>query len=235
MKIYIGYDSREHAAYEVCKYTLEKHSSIPLEIIPLKQNDLRRVGLYRRAGIGGVDVFDGKPFATEFSFTRFLVPALNLYDGWAMFCDCDFLFRADVKELFGLIDDRYPLMCVHHNFNPPKGSKMDGQRQEPYNMKNWSSLILWNCSHVAHKNLTVDDVNTKPGGWLHAFSWVGNWVVGEIPEEWNWLVGASPTTSKGIGKDPKALHFTLGIPAMPGYSDCEFADEWFKAFSECSG
>ena len=235
MKVYIGYDGREHAAYEVCKFTLEKHSSVPLEIVPLKQTPLRRSGLYRRTGENGVDVFDGKPFATEFSFTRFLVPALNLYDGWAMFCDCDFLFRADVKELFDLIDDRYPLMCVHHDYRPGQTTKMDGKRQEVYNMKNWSSLVLWNCSHVAHQNLTVDDVNTKPGGWLHAFSWLGNWVVGTVPEEWNWLVGASPTTKAGVGKEPKALHYTLGGPWFQSCQGVPYADEWIKAFSECNG
>ena len=83
MKIFIGWDSREDDAYKVCVHTLLKHSSMPLEIIPLKQTPLRDSGLYKR-GEGAV--------STEFAFTRFLTPLLSNYVGWSLFIDCDFLF-----------------------------------------------------------------------------------------------------------------------------------------------
>ncbi len=43
MKIFIGWDSREDIAYQVCKRSLEKHTSVPLEITPIKQRSAQRV------------------------------------------------------------------------------------------------------------------------------------------------------------------------------------------------
>ena len=46
LRIFIGWDSREEIAYDVCRQSLEAHSSIQLDIIPIKQDELRRRGLY---------------------------------------------------------------------------------------------------------------------------------------------------------------------------------------------
>ena len=77
---------------------------------------LRYIGLYDRdfTEKDGVkyDVIDGKPFSTDFSFTRFLVPAMTQYQGWALFCDSDMLYRADLRELINMADDRYACMVV---------------------------------------------------------------------------------------------------------------------------
>ena len=76
MRVFIGYDSRENMAYRVAKESLLKHSSIPLEITPIVQNDLRYRGIYQRE-------FDPLS-STEFSFTRFLTPYLAGYEGWEL-------------------------------------------------------------------------------------------------------------------------------------------------------
>ena len=47
--IYIGYDPREDLAYKVLKYSAYKYASGPLNVYPIKQSQLRRIGLYRRA------------------------------------------------------------------------------------------------------------------------------------------------------------------------------------------
>ena len=36
--------------------------------------------------------------STEFTFTRFLVPHLMNYKGWALFIDCDIVFLEDVNK-----------------------------------------------------------------------------------------------------------------------------------------
>ena len=61
-------------------------------LLPLNQNKLRQDKWYWRE----ID----KLASTEFTFTRFLVPALANYKGWALFCDSDIVFLKDVKELF---------------------------------------------------------------------------------------------------------------------------------------
>lgn len=222
-RIFVGYDSREADAYRVCEKSILRYSQ--QWITPLKEIGLRLAGLYDRPyhidGSQRYDTRDGRPFSTEFSFTRFLVPALNQYEGWALFCDCDFMFRADVNELFKLKDDKYAVMCVKHDYTPTEGVKMDGQIQQPYLRKNWSSLVLWNCGHPANKKMTPRAVNMFPGSFLHAFKWLKDSDIGSLPESWNWLEGHSPKSW-----EPKAVHYTRGIPSMPGYEHCAYADEW---------
>ncbi len=137
LNIFIGYDPREKDAYLVCRDSLLKCSNSPLQITPINQDMLRRSGLYRRAPRPGTweDREDGKPFSTDFSFTRFLVPALMQYRGWAVFVDCDFMFRRDIAALFDQREDNKAVMCVPHEYNPPEKIKMDGRAQERYPKK----------------------------------------------------------------------------------------------------
>jgi len=171
---YIGYDRSEHAAYEGCRWSMARRSSLPVHSIKLDQRALRYNGLYRRAPEENtrIDCFDGKPFSTEFSFTRFLVPALAQYQEWALFSDCDFLWQNDVARLWEMRDERYAVMVVKHQHRPSEETKMQGQAQQVSPRKNWSSLILWNCAHEANRRLTVDAVNVEPGSWLHGFGWL---------------------------------------------------------------
>jgi len=231
VKVYIGWDSRERDAYQVCEASILKYSHQC--VIPLKDLGLRLSGIYDRPyhldGSQRYDTRDGRPFSTEFSFSRFLVPALNQYEGWALFCDCDFLFRADVNDLFTLADDRYAVMCVKHNYTPKESVKMDGQIQQPYFRKNWSSLVLWNCGHPSNRKVTPKFVNFMPGSFLHGFKWLKDSDIGGLPEYWNWLEGHS---SPAI--EPRAVHFTRGVPSMPGYEHVPYADEWREVLNGTS-
>ncbi len=219
---YVGYDGREDMAYHVCVKTLVKHASVPVRVYQLREDVLRSQGLYWRTHvIPHRDDGDLRPFSTEFAFSRFLVPTLMKWKGWALFFDLDFMWRADVKELFDLRDDRYAVMVVKHDFQPTEEIKMDGVKQTVYPRKNWSSLMLWNCQHPANYKIELHDVNTQSGTWLHGFHWLDDDLIGSLPEEWNHLVGHSRTIN------PKAVHFTSGGPWMPGYYHVEFADEWF--------
>ena len=80
MRIYVGYDTREDIAYQVCRHSILTRNE-NVSVTPLKQNELREQGWYHRP----VD----KLASTEFTFTRFLVPELTNFDGWALFCDSD--------------------------------------------------------------------------------------------------------------------------------------------------
>lgn len=270
MKIFIGWDPREAVASEVCLESIDTFAPAA-DARFLKLTDPDVVECFHRPYYKDhnqyVDSQTGTPFSTEFSFSRFLVPHLMGYQGWAMFCDGDFLFRHDVNELFALRDDRYAVMCVHHNhevtrdpralgtWGPPK--KMDGVLQLAYARKNWSSLMLFNCGHPANERLTPLIVSTMPGRALHSFFWLQTEEIGPLPEEWNWLVGISPTTEAGkalikpaayprngngqqgaghkdfvgIGRRQRnfvrAVHFTEGGPWFDKYQNVGFADEWF--------
>lgn len=241
--VYIGFDKKESVYYDVLRQTIINKSRSVYNIVPIVQEEVRRSGMYWRGvslseGHRPVDMFDGKPFSTEFSFTRFLVPFLNQGSGLALFMDCDMFVRADIGELF----DTFPvsskaLGCVKHKYAPTETIKMDGQVQTVYPRKNWSSLVMWNCDHRQHREfLTVGDVNTKSGSWLHGFNWldsVDEYVHG-YNEEWNWLDGHSPAAIEA-----KCVHFTTGGPAYSNWTgkrqiDAKYADEWHRERLDCS-
>jgi hypothetical protein len=248
--IYVGFDPREKTSYTVLKYSALKYASAPINIYPIKQKIMRRIGFYRRAwqlgssslpkaindnDIQHRDIFDNKPFATDFSFSRFLVPFLHRLEGWALFMDCDMFFRSDPLEIFqSYCDSQYAVYCVKHNHQPNEKLKMYGNEQYRYSRKNWSSVMLFNCSHEAHHNLTVDDINTKTGLWLHNLSWLQDSEIGTMHEEWNWLDGHS---SESI--DAKNVHFTRGGPWFrdQGWEplrpqDEKYEQEWLRLSQE---
>ena len=162
MKVYVGWDSREDIAYQVCEHSIKRRDP-RAEVYPLKQNQMREQGIYTR----DID----KLATTEFTFTRFFVPYLNNFKGWAVFCDCDFLWKVPVKELEQYCDDSKAVVCVQHDYTPEDGSiKMDGQIQTAYPRKNWSSMVLWNCGHEKNKVLTPEFLNKQTPKFLHRFS-----------------------------------------------------------------
>jgi hypothetical protein len=230
MKVFIGWDSRECAAYQVAVRSMLFKSRIDLNIRALLQPELRAMGLYNRpqkkVDNQMIDVISDAPMSTEFSLTRFLVPELAK-KGWALYCDCDFLFRRDISELFDLCDDKYAVMVCKNDYKPVDTSKMDGKSQSQYFRKNWSSLMLFNCDHPAMKALNYKAVNNLTGLDLHTFKWLPDDLIGSLPLEWNWLEGWSDSKV-----EPKAVHFTRGTPDMPGYENVAYNKEWLDTLYE---
>ena len=216
MKVYVGYDTREDIAYQVCEHSIKRRNG-QTEVVALKQKDLREKGIYTRE----VD----KLASTEFTFTRFFVPYLNNYKGWAVFCDCDFVWRISPTELEQYCDNSKAVVCVQHDYKPKEGLKMDGQVQLVYPRKNWSSMVLWNCGHPKNKVLTPELLNTESGKFLHRFSWLNDSDIGNLPPIYNWLVSWYQEPKDGT---PKILHYTEGGPWFENYRNCEYADVWKK-------
>ena len=213
LKVFIGWDSRETDAYNVCVKSLKEHASQELDITPIVRETLIETGEYYRP--------QPEAGSVEFTYTRFLTPYLADY-GWALFIDCDFLFTKDVADLFAMADDKYAAMCVKHDYVPRNAIKMDGQKQVSYPRKNWSSCILWNCSHPSNKALTKDVVSSESGAFLHRFQFLNDEEIGEIPLEWNWLEGEydKPETP------PAVIHFTNGGPWFDNWQDVDYAELW---------
>lgn len=228
--IWIGFDSRFAAPFAVARRSVQIHNRkwlVPVFGIVLER--MRVSGLYWRptefrpsqleAPIMW-DVISEAPMATEFSISRFLTPILA-ESGWALFMDCDMLVRGSLRELFDSLDLKKAVYCVKHNYAPPTGVKMDGQMQTVYARKNWTSFCFFNCDHPANRGLTVELINTVPGRDLHRFCWLEDDLIGEIPPEWNWLVGHSEASI-----DPMNVHFTEGGPWLEAFRNVPFSDEW---------
>lgn len=215
--VYVGFDPKEAIAYDVCRHSILARTRAPVAVKPLVQRELRERKLYWRTG---------DPLAsTEFTYTRFLVPALAGYKGWALYCDCDFLWLADIKDLVALADDRFAAMCVHHDHRPTEAMKMDGRVQTLYPRKNWSSLILYNCGHPSNAALTPEVVNRETGSFLHRFSWLKDEEIGAIPETWNWLEGWCAKPAAG---HPNVVHYTRGGPWFAEWQDVDYGDLWLS-------
>lgn len=241
---YIGHDGREAIASDVCKHSILSRTKSNIDVRYLNHRELRAKGLFRRpwtidADTGNFrDAIDSKPFSTEFSHTRFLVPALNEYKGWALFCDSDMIFLSDIKDLLKLCDDRYAVMVVKHNHNTIGGAKkMDGRAQLQYHRKNWSSFILWNCGHSANKRITPEKVNFMLGADLHAFSWLEDDLIGGIPFRYNYISGVSPKMPVADNNKPEipfVIHYTEGGPWFDNCRDVPYADLWMNEFMSWS-
>lgn len=225
MKIYIGFDARELSAYLVAVNSLRRQLSQDVPVYALELSTLQQRGLYKRPTEyrNGLlyDVISEHPMSTEFAVSRFLVPYLA-ETGWALFADGDILVLDDLLSLYAYADPKYAVLCVKHEYAPTSWIKMDSQVQSNYPRKNWSSVCLWNCDHPAVKQImTPDFVNSATGRVLHSFEYFTDDEIGELPIEYNYLVGV---TNGDI--TPKIVHFTEGTPHMRGYEFCEYAREW---------
>lgn len=216
--VYIGYDPVESGAFWTCAASILEHSSQPVEIIPLKRSQLP------------LERARHSKQSNEFAFTRFTTPFLQNFQGHAIFCDCDFLFLGDIADLWYLRDSTKAVQVVKHSGETFKaGRKFLGTEQTVYDKKCWSSLMLFNCEHPDTRRLTPSYIDLMPGLDLHQFKWCAEEEIGELPKEWNWLVGHYPYTD--ATDDIKAVHFTEGGPYFSDYKNCEFAHEWWEAFN----
>jgi hypothetical protein len=230
--VYIGWDPREVDAYRVAEHSLRRRASAPVDVVALKLEDLGDIlsrPIERLADGRLWCPISQAPMSTEFAISRFSVPFLQR-EGWALYVDCDVLFQADVAELLEIADERHGVMVVKHEQTKGPSVKMDGQEQVYYERKNWSSVVLWNCSHPSHDRLTgrgpaalgLDIINTWPGRDLHAFRWLTDEEIGSLPRAWNHLVGVDPPREPR----PKLLHYTLGGPWFAGCERSDYADLW---------
>lgn len=178
------------------------------------------------------DMLDGKKFSTQFSHTRFLVPDLMEYRGWALFMDADMIFLSDIKRLIALCDDRFAVMCVKHTHIPDTNAKMDGREQLRYYRKNWSSFVLWNCSHEANRKISKENVNFMQGRDLHAFSWLQDSQIGGLPFSYNYISGVSPKMPAESGGRPDVIHYTNGGPWFPECADVPYAGVWIEEYED---
>jgi len=208
IRIFVGYDEREAVAYHAFCQSVIERASEPVQFIPLAKNML--------AG------FDGqRDGSNAFIYSRFLIPSLMGFKGWAIFADGDMICKADIAELWAL---RNPWMAVHvvkHDYKTKHPVKYLGAKNEDYPKKNWSSLILWNCEHFRNRQLTREMVSKATGADLHRFSWLPDDRIGELPLDWNWIVSEYPENP-----DAKLLHYSIGTPCFPDYSRCPQARDW---------
>lgn len=136
---------------------------------------------------------------TEFTYSRFLTPYLSNYEGWSLFLDADILVKGDIAELFALANDKYTVMVSknEHKFE-------------------WASVMLFNNAKCGI--LTPEYIENAKG--LHSIEWANDDEIGDLPREWNHLVGYDEP------KEAKLIHYTQGTPYSEETDTCEYAVDW---------
>lgn len=209
--IFIGYDPNEAIAFHVCANSIIRNSSKPVSIIPLSLNLLKD---YTETHTDG---------SNQFIYSRFLVPYLTNYSGHAIFIDGDMIVKGDIAELWNMRSFEHDVQVVKHDYKTKLSTKYLGAKNEDYPCKNWSSVIIWNCSTFPNQKLTPSFIQNSTGAQLHRFSWIDNDRIGEIPMEWNWLdIEYDPNPSA------KLIHYTLGTPCFHEFSTSSMAAEWHQ-------
>ena len=209
---FIGYDQQESLAAYVLAHSIQSRSSIPVSLTFLNKENLKGIFKRKRSEVE----------TTDFSISRFIVPYLCNYEGWAVFTDCDMILQDDPAKLWAWRDDRYSVRVVKHNYIPREGIKWLGKVQTRYEKKNWSSVMLMNASQC--KSLSLDYVHHASGLDLHQFKWTTDEKIGDLPAQWNHLVGYDVPCKASL------LHYTTGGPYFKEFKNCEFNEEWFAEY-----
>lgn len=206
IKLFCGYDEREALGYAVFCHSVLRRASQPVEFIPLASMGLP----------------EG---SNSFTVSRFLVPYLCGFKGHAIFCDAsDMLMLGDIAELDSLFNPAYAVQVVKHapyrtrHKTKYRGTSMECPNSD-YERKNWASVMLINCEHLAWIDATpalLANHGVLSELQLRACQ---DDEIGELPPDWNRLVDEGH-------EGGKLLHWTAGIPAFPLYRDAPFADLW---------
>ncbi len=211
-RIFIGFDTNETVAAYTLAHTLQIHASSPISITFINR---KSIPFFTRKR--------GELDSTDFSISRFLVPYLCGYEGYAIFMDSDMICLGDITEIWAHRNDNYAVRAVKHDeYLPKEEIKFLGNIQTAYNKKNWSSFMLFNNAKCTALDLYT--VNTAHGLYLHRFEWLeSEALIGNLPKSWNILIGVDE-----IPDFPKNLHYTSGLPCHPGYRQGQCADTWFE-------
>lgn len=213
--VYVGFDEREEAGTHVFNSSLIHRATCPVSIIPLHLKHFE--SFYASGQRDGTNAF---------IYTRFLIPFLQQWRGFAIFCDgADMLMRADIAELWALRDHYKAVQVVKHDYKTYHPRKYVGTRMEApnadYPRKNWSSVMLINCAHYHWRDMTPERVAQMTGPELHRFSWLSDSLIGDLPVEWNWIADEF-----GENKRAKLIHWTTGTPAFENYKDAPHSGEF---------
>jgi hypothetical protein len=203
--IYTGFDRREEVGWHTFAASVMHRTTAAVGFIPLS-------GPQRNG-------------SNAFTYTRFLVPFLQKYEGWAIFADaCDMVCLADIADLWALRDARYAVQVVKHDYQTKHPIKYVGTEMESPNVdypkKNWASLMLINCEHKAWRRLEIVEAMERPEDMIRLL-FLHEDEIGELPAVWNWLAD-----ERDDNPSAKIVHWTAGIPAFPHYAFAPMADLW---------
>jgi hypothetical protein len=88
IRVFVGADRSQQLAISVLEYSIKRHTTAPVEVIPMIDLDIPKPADPRNWQ------------RTGFSFSRFCIPQLANYCGRAIYMDADMQVFGDIKELW---------------------------------------------------------------------------------------------------------------------------------------
>lgn len=203
LQIFVGFDPNELVGFHVFVQSV------------LSRTDPNKVSITPVCGQKG-------DASNVFNKARFEVPYRCGFRGRAIWMDgSDMLCRADISELPDLLESGCDLAVVHHTYSTKYPVKFLGQPNVDYPRKNDSSVIVFDCGNYPWRKFTPEYIARSSPADLHRFKDIKVDRIGDLPKEWNWLVGEYE-----FNPAAKVAHFTIGLPCWPEYRDWDYADEW---------
>lgn len=199
IRLFLGYDQREAVGFHVFCSSVIRRASEPVSITAVQDEQE-----------------DG---SNAFTYARYSVPEMCGHEGWAIFADgSDMVCLGDIAELWAMRDERFAVQVVKHSYKTRHPIKYVGTNMQcpnvDYPRKNWSSLMLVNCSAPEWKNQAT-------GRKQHQFAGFDDSRIGFLPPQWNVLVDEGEDDTNA-----QVLHYTAGIPAFWHYRDTARAEDW---------
>ena len=214
IRVFVGYDPREAVAFHTCVSSIIRNTSCPVSITPLALNMLSQ---YTETHTDG---------SNQFTYSRFLVPYLANYRGWAIFIDGDMIVRHDLADLWALREINKDVVVAKHDYVTKANHKYFNANNNNYPRKNWSSVVLWNCGSEYNRCLTPQYIQQASGEYLHRFQWLDDGRIGSLPLEWNWLAD-----EYGENPDASLIHYTLGTPCFSQFANGPHSREWHDEYN----
>lgn len=215
VRLFVGWDEREEVGSHVFNSSVMQRCSLPVSITHLRKDQVAR--LY------GTTIKEG---TNAFTWSRFLVPAMCDYSGFALFVDgADMLAMGDIAEIWHMATPLLAVQVVQHNYqtaHPRKyvGTQMEAQNAS-YARKNWASLMLFFCGHMAWRRVTPAWLEKADPLEVLQLRFLEDRQIGSLPDNCNVLVDEGQEVEQ-----PIIVHWTAGVPGFPAYADAPYADEW---------
>lgn len=169
IKVFVGTQAEQMLCVKVLEYTIRKHTSMTVEVVPLFQ-------AVEDAGITVPQPADPVLRSrTPFSFQRFAIPALKGYRGRAIYVDSDMQVFRDIRELWAWPFEGAQILSAR---------LIAGSPRRPQH-----SVMVLDCEALAHWKVADLVADLERGRWTYEqFMYelaAADRVEAALPHTWN--------------------------------------------------
>ncbi len=210
VRVYVGVDRSQALAVRVLEHSIKRHSSLPVEVIPMLDLPIREPKDPRNLQ------------RTGFSFSRFCIPKMAGYRGKAIYMDADMLVFHDIRELWEIPFDGAKVVIQREVKHQEETTNKVGA---PKQRKKQCAVMLLDCGRLDWDiERLIDGLDS--GAYDYERLMYDLCILDEneikygVPFEWNSLEYFDPKTTR-------LLHYT-DVHTQP-WTSCwnKNAEPWF--------